>query len=84
MKRGGEGAEVLRSVVPFFSGQENTGKGLFLDDDPGVGLVVFQQNVVAGLILFDQTVLQMKGVLLGVNGGELDLYNPLYQLLGFF
>ena len=39
--------------------------------DPRIGLRVLQQDVVAGLVLLDQVVLQQEGVGLGVHDGEL-------------
>ena len=77
-----KGAEVFRSVVEFFSGEENARERFFFDHDPGIGLVVFQPDVVPRLKFLDQTVLQVKGILFGIDGGELDPFDSFDQFTG--
>lgn len=67
--------EVSRGVYP--------GKGFFFDDDGRVGLVVFEFDVVPGLVLFDQAVFQKQGVHFCGDDNELNVCDLLNEYLGF-
>ena len=62
-------AEVEGAVLYEAAGEEDSGEVLVADADPGVGLAVFQEDVVAGLELFDEVVFQQEGVFFGGNDG---------------
>ena len=52
------------------------------DDDPGVGLVIPQQHVVAGLVLLDEVVLEDQRLGLGVGDRYLHIGNLAHQGAG--
>ena len=58
----GVGAEALGAVACGASLDADPGEGLVVDDDLGVGLVVLEEDVVAGLVLLDQRVLENEGL----------------------
>ena len=61
---------------------ENTWKGFVGDADAGVGLAVFQQDVVAWLVFLDETVLQQQGIFLGLHYRILDVPDLTDEYLG--
>ena len=50
-------AEVYRPIPCRSTLDTHTGEGLMMDHDLGVGLVVLEEDVVAGLVLLDQGIL---------------------------
>ena len=72
-------AKVVRAIVQFATCQENPGERLFLDANPGIGLVVLEHDVVARLILLDEVVLQQQGFRLRLHHDELDVGNLAHQ-----
>ena len=66
---GSEIAVSLALVDP--AGNEDAGKFLAGNTDPGIGLRVLEENVVARLVLLDEIVLQQQGVGLGIDHGIL-------------
>ena len=69
---GSVGAVILAAVLEHVPGHEHPGKGLLLDADPGVGLVVLEQHIVFGLVLLDQVVLEQQGICLGSDHDVID------------
>jgi len=70
---GGVGAVVLGTVFNGVTGGEDAGEALFLDADPGIGFVVFEVDVVAGLVLFDEVVFQQEGIEFGFGDDGFDI-----------
>ena len=58
----GVGAVVARAVGALVAGGDEAWEPLVGEAEVGVGLAVFQQNVVLGLVLLDEVVFQQKGV----------------------
>lgn len=52
---------------------EDAGQILVGDGDGGVGLVVFEQYVVAGLVALDEIVLKQQGILFAVDDNIADV-----------
>ena len=67
------GAEIQRAVLLPAAGQRQAGKLLPADPDKGIALVILQQDVVLGLVFFDQGVFQQQGVQLGVGENGLKM-----------
>ena len=61
--------EIGRTVTDPSAGRYDSRKGFVADDDPRVGLVVFEQNVVSGLEAFDQAVFEQEGFIFGSDYG---------------
>ena len=57
------------------AGDEHLGEVVSRDADPGIGLGILQEDIVLGLVLLDEIVLQEKGVGLAVHDGELGVGN---------
>lgn len=72
-------AEVARAVLLHAPGEEHPRIRLGCNAYPRVGLAVFQEYVVAGLVLLDEVVLQQQGVGLGVNHAVLQVRNLAHQ-----
>ena len=72
-KDGRVGTIILGTVADNIPGLEDTREILVLDDDRGIGLVVFQQDVVTRTVLLDQVVLEQKRVLFGVHDDVFDV-----------
>ena len=53
-------SKVFGTIFDPFTRVEYSGKAFFFDDDPGIGLVVLQVDIVTRLMLFDQAVLQQQ------------------------
>ena len=62
MHHGAVGPEVAGSVLLHAPREEHPRVGFGGYADPGVGLAVLEEDVVAGLILLDEVVLQQEGV----------------------
>ena len=73
------GAEVLRTVALQLPRGLYAGKVLAAHDDPRVGLVVFEQDVVTGLQLLDKRIFEQQGVGLTVDDDVADLGDLLHQ-----
>lgn len=80
---GGVRAIIFRAVFDIASGQEDPWKRFVGDADPGIGLVILQQNVVMRLKLLDQIVFQKKGILLRFHQGVVHICDMLHQGAGF-
>ncbi len=61
------GPEILRAVAQQLARGLHAGEGLAPHDDPGIGLVVLEQDVVARLEGFDERILKQQGVRLAVH-----------------
>ena len=59
--------EVLGTVPHKTAGNGHPRKLLIAQTDPGIGLAVLQEDIVTGLILFDQIVLQEKCIRFRAN-----------------
>jgi len=57
----------------------NTRIMLFPDDDPGIGFVVLQVDIVARLVFFDEVVLEQQGVVLGFYQHRADIADLPHQ-----
>ncbi len=79
----GKGSEIFRTIRNFLPGEKDAGERLFLDDDKGKRLVVFQINIEPRLMLFDQCILQKQGILLRIYDRKFNTTDPVYQLLSF-
>ena len=55
-------SEVFRAVLDLLSRIKNSGEALFFDDDPGIGFVVLQVDIVSWLMFCAQAVLQKQGL----------------------
>ena len=75
--------EVAGAVLLHTPGQEHARKRFRGDADPGVGLAVLQEDVVAGLVLLDEVVFQQQGVGLGLHDGVLHVRYPADQQARF-
>ena len=53
-------SKVFGTIFDLFTRIKYSGKAFFFDDDPGIGLVVLQVDIVTRLMLFDQAVLQQQ------------------------
>ena len=65
------GTEVAGAVLDEPAGQEDPRIGLGRHADPGIGLRILQEDVVPGLVLLDQVILEQQGVGLGIDDGIL-------------
>ncbi|MNR55784.1 hypothetical protein D3C85_1762330 [compost metagenome] len=70
---GGIGPKVGRAVFHSISGPEYSWKRFFFNDNPGVGLIIFQHDIVSGLMFFNETVFQQPGINFRIYNGESDL-----------
>ena len=60
----------------------DAGEGLVADDDLGIGLVVLEKDVVAGLMFLDEGVLEDKGLSFGAHDDILDTADLAHQKAG--
>ena len=67
--------EISGSVTYHPAGQEDPRKFLGTDTYPGIGLGILEQDIVPGLELLDQVVLQKKGVRLRLDHGIFRIRN---------
>ena len=70
--------------APFFvdgAGFEDAWEELVGDADAWVGLAVFQQNVIPGVVFLDEAVFQQQCILFGVHHGVADVVNLAHQHL---
>ena len=67
------GAEVPGAVPDEAAGDRDAGERLVVQAYPRIGLAVLQENVVAGLELLDEVVLQQEGVRLRADHRMLDV-----------
>ena len=65
------------------TGLEDTREWFVGDTDAGIGLAVFQQNIVARLVFLDETVLEQQGILLGIHHRVFDVSDFTDEHLGF-
>ena len=75
----GVGPKIFAPVLPHLTGGKDAGKALLFEHDEGVGLVVFELDVVDRLVLFDHVVLQQQGVGLARGHNPLHIPNFLHQ-----
>ena len=61
---------------------EDAGKIFVRDGNVGIGLVVFEEDVVAGLVLLDEGVLEDKGLSFGAHDDVLDTADLAHQKAG--
>ena len=73
------GPEVLRAVALQLARGLDAGEVLAAHDDPRVGLVVFEQDVVAGLQLLDERIFEQQGVGFAVDDDVADLDDLAHQ-----
>ena len=73
------GPEVLRAVALQLARGLDAGEVLAAHDDPRVGLVVFEQDVVAGLQLLDERIFEQQGVGFAVDDDVADLGDLAHQ-----
>ena len=66
----------------YAPGDEHLGEVVAGDADPGIRLGILEQNIVLGLVLFDEVVLEEKGVGLGVYYRELGIGNLAHKDAG--
>ena len=59
--------EILRPIVYFATGEEDSWEGFFLNTDPRIGLVVLEHDVVARLVLLDHCVFKQQRLRLRVD-----------------
>ena len=76
------GPEIAGAVLHHAARQEDLGEFVPGHADPGVGLGVLEQDVVAGLVLLDEVVLQQQGVGLGVHHAVLGVGDLAHQDAG--
>ena len=69
----GVGAEIAGTVLYDSACEENLRKYVVADAYPGVGLGVLEQNVVFGLVLFDEVVFQQQRIRLALHHGILGI-----------
>ena len=62
----GKGAEVFRAIADNAAGKEYTGEVFVLNDDVGVGLIVLELYIEAGLVMLDEGIFQQKGIVLRI------------------
>src|SRR5690606_17516935 len=65
--------KINRPVLNNPPGPEYPWERLIFDDDPGIGLIIFQQNIIPGLMLLDETIFQEPGINLRIYDGECDV-----------
>lgn len=75
----GIGAVVFRAVVNDLAGEKHPRKRLVAHRNPGVGLVVFEQYVVAGLVLLDKAVFEVQGIFFAAYNGVFDVADITHQ-----
>ena len=75
-------AEAHRAIVGGAALDADAGEGLMADDDLGIGLVVLEKDVVAGLMLLDEGVLEDKGLSFGAHDDVLDTTDLAHQKAG--
>ena len=75
-------AEAHRAIVGGAALDADAGEGLVADDDLGIGLVVLEKDVVAGLMLLDEGVLEDKGLSFGAHDDVLDTTDLAHQKAG--
>ena len=62
----------MRAVVAQLSGRFHARKILTAQDNPGIGLIVLEQNIIARLMCLDQRVFQKQSILLATNDNMAD------------
>ena len=75
----GVGPKIFAPVLPHLAGGEDARKALLFEHDEGVGLVVFELDVVDRLVLLDHAVFQQQGVGLARCHNPLHIPNLLHQ-----
>lgn len=75
----GIGTVVFRAVVNDLAGEKHPWKRLVAHRNPRVGLVVFEQYVVAGLVLLDKTVFEVQGIFFAAYNGVFDVADITHQ-----
>ena len=73
------GAEIGACLAVYLSCLEDAWEVFVRYDDAGIGLTVFEQDVVFGIPLLDEVVLQQQGIFLRVHHDILDVPNVLHQ-----
>ena len=68
--------EIGGTVTDSASGRYDSREGFVADDDPWVGLVVFEQNVVSGLKVLDQAVFEQERFVFGGNHRVAQIGDP--------
>ena len=58
---------IIFSLYTLLSRHEYTRIKFLCDDYPGIGFVIFEKDIVMGLVTLDHRVLEMQGVLLGTD-----------------
>ena len=81
-KGAGIGAEELRTPVRTAPVVRDLWKRMGAELEEGIGLVVPEQDVEAGLQRLDQVVFQQQGLGLGADGGGVDLHHARDHLRG--
>src|SRR5690606_6389630 len=62
--------KIFGAVFDIFAGWENAREPLIFDDNPRVGLIIFQHDIVPRLMFLDQAVFQQPRVNLSINNGK--------------
>ena len=73
---------VARTVAYMLPGEEHARVHLVGNHDPRIGLIVFEQHVVAGLVLLNHRIFKIKGVLLGGHHYVLHVGYVAHQYIG--
>ena len=76
------GAEIAACSLVDGARLEDAREEFVGNTDAGVGLSVFQEDIVARIVLLDETVFQQQGVLFGVDNGIGNVVNLTHQNLG--
>ena len=73
------GSEISRAVPDNLAGFEHTREILILHTDGRVGLVVFQQYIVAGLVFLDQIIFQQQCIFFRIHHDVSDVGNLAHE-----
>jgi len=68
-------AKIIRSIINPVPCREDSRESFFFDANPGIGFIILQHHVVAGLIFFYQVVFQQQSVKFRFNNNYLDIGN---------
>ena len=78
----GVGTKERAKAFVDISSFEDARKILVGDADAGVGLPIFQKNVIAGIIFLDETILKKESVFFCIDNGLTDVSNLGNQYFG--
>src|SRR5690606_30829269 len=67
---GSIGSKISRPVLDVFSGPEDSREAFMFDDNPRIGLIIFEHDIITRLMLFDQAIFQKPSINLGVYDGK--------------